>query len=106
MNNIRKDSNKMIAYKVKDGKVIEVKCEEMKYPLKDNEGDTIYENTHFKTKDEAYKRAIRDCEASISLVTSRLIEVRDKESELEKKLANKCIELELLKKEYCILAIE
>lgn len=57
----------MIAYKVKDLKVVEVECPNgMKYPELDSDGDKIFENSHFSTKEEAYAKAIEDCNTGIS----------------------------------------
>jgi SMC interacting uncharacterized protein involved in chromosome segregation len=91
---------KMIAYKVKGNEVIEVECEELRYPLKDSDGDIICNNTHFNTKKEAYQRAIRECTAGISLITREIKELRSRELELQKRLADECIDLERLKEEY------
>lgn len=95
----------MQAYKVKDNLVIEVGCEEMKYPLYDNDGDMIYENTHFKTEQQAYESAIKNCEAGVSLLTSSIKDNRDKVKKLEVLLADECIDLERLRKELrCLIS--
>lgn len=93
----------MKAYKIKHNLVIEVECEELKYPLNDNEGDTIYENTHFKTKKEAYKAAIANCKAGLSMLQRQIKDTREKVGELEVKLADEFIDLELLINELKIL---
>lgn len=90
----------MKAYKVKDNKVIEVECEKIEYPLKDSEGDTIYENTHFKRGIRAYQHAISECEAGVILVTRTLKQLREEVREKETMLANECIDLDRLKTEF------
>lgn len=90
----------MKVYKVKNNSVKEVECEEMEYPLKDSDGDTIYVNTHFETKQEAYESAIINCEAGVSLLTGNVKDARNKVRELEGFLADECIDLERLRKEF------
>jgi hypothetical protein len=94
METSRRDSMK--AYKIKHNLVIEVECEELKYPLKDSEEDTIYENTHFDTKKDAYKANIANCKAGISILTRQIKDARDKVREFEVKLADECLDLERL----------
>jgi len=49
-----------------------VKVERLEYPLKDSEGDTIYQNTHFTTKEEAYNKAISLCDSAIECLARDL----------------------------------
>ncbi len=70
----------MKLYKVKKLKVIEVECESFLYLKKDNNGDVIYENTHFASEEEAYNKAITECDAGMSLI-ARDIESLTKELE-------------------------
>jgi len=81
----------MIAYKVKNNKVVAVKCEKMEYPLFDAEDERIYINTHFATREEAYKRAISVCDAEISLAARKIKQLRNDIKELETKLADSAI---------------
>jgi hypothetical protein len=46
------------------------------YPDKDSEGDTIYANTHFINKAEAWEWLHDDAAAHISLVASRIEQAR------------------------------
>ena len=60
-----------IAYKIKDLKVIKVECPEgIDWPKLDSDGDTIFINSHFATKEEAYAAAIKNCDCGISLAAS------------------------------------
>lgn len=90
----------MIAYKVTGNTVKKVECEEMRYPLFDSDGDRIYENTHFSTEKEAYEQAIKECYAGVELITRSIKEIKDALQTQEVKLANKCLDLIRLKKEY------
>lgn len=89
----------MIAFKVVGNSVKQVECEEMKYPLDDSDGDTIYENTHFATKKEAYEEVIKNCYAGVSTLTRRIKETREELRKLEVLLADECIDIDQLKKE-------
>lgn len=66
----------MIVYKVKNLQVVQVECEALKWPARDTDGDTIYINTHFTTKDEAYNCAIKDCDAGINMEASSIEQIQ------------------------------
>jgi len=48
-------------------RVIQVECPNGLHPANDADGKTIYENTHFKTSKEAWKRLQREAQAWLSL---------------------------------------
>lgn len=89
----------MKAYKVKGLQVVEVECEELRYPLYDSDGDKIYTNKHFATREEAYKRAIEECEAGINLAASDIEIYRTKIRECEARLADYAIAKRRLQRE-------
>ena len=93
----------MKVFKVKNNFVTEVECEEMVYPMSDSEGDTIYENTHYGTKKEAYIEAIIECKAGVSIATRIVKEARKNVRKYESKLSDECIDLERLEKEFVTL---
>lgn len=90
----------MIVYKIKNNAVSRVECEKCEYPLKDSEGDTIYENTHFLTPEEAYEEAIANCQAGVTLITEDIKDTREKLRKQGERLADECIDLERLKEEF------
>ena len=52
-----------------------VECPDGLYPNNDAEGYKIFENTHFETESEAWKKLLAETEAGVSLAGSRMIEV-------------------------------
>lgn len=51
-----------------DGKeIVEMECEELGWPNVTHCGSMMYENTHFKSKEEAIEHAISDTEAGIRM---------------------------------------
>lgn len=90
----------MKAYKVKDLQVVEVECEELRYPLYDSDGDKIYSNKHFATREDAYKRAIDECEAGINLTAGDIEIYRTKIRECETRLADYAIAKRRLQGEF------
>lgn len=90
----------MIVYKVKNNQVVEVECDEMKYPLRDADGDTIFINTHFSTKEETYDKAIKECEAGVRIYTRDIIQTKSSLLIQQEKLTDECIALEKLREEY------
>ena len=77
----------MIMYKIKNHLVIKVEVEEIEdgkaeWLGVDSEGDTIYKNTHFGTSVEAYKKAIKNCEAGVSLSTNSIERDRNRKGDL------------------------
>lgn len=89
----------MLAYKVKTGRVVAVECEKMEYPLRDNDGDIIYINTHFATKKEALEKAIRECNAWVKMNTDRVKQIRTEELKLQKETMDALILLRELEEE-------
>jgi hypothetical protein len=55
---------------------IEVDVEHLRYPEKDSEGDTIYENTHFATKVECWESIRQNTVAWVSLAGSRVAQAK------------------------------
>jgi len=94
----------VIAYKVKNLKVTEVECEKIEYPLEDSQGDTIFINTHFATKEEAYNKAICDCDAGIYLTAREIENLRQRTKKRETDLADYVIARNKLKDELVLLS--
>lgn len=61
---------KMWKYDFDASDVREVDCPNGTWPAKDGEGHRIFENTHFKTEDEAWDHLEAERNAAISLDTS------------------------------------
>jgi hypothetical protein len=60
------------------------------YPGKDEDGETCYDNSHFKTEEEAWAAMVRDAEAGVSLAGSAVQSARKKMEEAEKDAASAC----------------
>lgn len=69
-------------FTVEDGVLIETFCEKYDYPNTTIEGYLIYENTFFKTREEAIDYGIRDCKSFIKMLEGRKKEL---EEEISKK---------------------
>lgn len=69
-------------FKIDDGKLIETFCENYGYPNLTIEGELMYENTFFKTKEEAVKYGIDECNGWIKMLEERKVELS---KEIEKK---------------------
>lgn len=64
-------------FTVDDGVLIETFCEKYDYPNTTIEGFLIYENTFFKTREEAIEYALRDCQGWIKMLEKRKIELEE-----------------------------
>ena len=71
----------MKIYRGTDGDIepIEMECDIFGYPNKTTNGETMFENTHFKTEAEAWKSILASVKAGIMLVGGG---VRNAEEEL------------------------
>lgn len=58
---------KVYTYDYENVAVVERECATWGYPNKDSAGDTMYENTHFRTPLEAAEKLVRELEASMSI---------------------------------------
>lgn len=66
------------------GEIIEKQCEEYGWPNCTHDGEMMYDNRHFKTREEAVEKAIREAEAGVRLSMDR---VRDDTDRLNKSVA-------------------
>lgn len=89
----------MKIYKIKKFEVVETECKNFMFLAEDNDGDTIYENTHFMTKEEAYNQAIAECNAGMSLATNDIISCKKGLERLKNELAEYAIAKQRLEKE-------
>ena len=83
----------MIVYKVGKTKPIAVECENFGYPNVDADGETMYENSHFKTEDEAWQAVLSLSNAFIETDTRNVKEKRKMLTEAEQQLVNSAIRL-------------
>lgn len=81
--------NPLPIYTVKDGKLIETYTDAYAYPNVTISGELMYENEYFKTKEEAIKDGIKDCEYFENHLKEQIAE---SEKEISKK-REKVIEL-------------
>ena len=69
-------------FTIHDGKLVETFCEEYGWPNVTVEGELMYENTFFKTKEEAVQYGISECKGWIEMLEER-------QKELEKEVQAK-----------------
>ena len=72
--------NSLTVYTFKDDQIIEKKADKYGYPNITHDGELMYDNTFFKTYDEALNKAISEMEAGIDILTRT---VEDKEKSLK-----------------------
>lgn len=53
-------------------KIVEVEVDKLQFPYLDSEGDMVYENTHFATKEEARNVAINRCNDMIRFLNDQI----------------------------------
>jgi|SRR5215472_12688049 len=70
---------------------IEVMAEIPSYPHHDENSDKIFENTHFLSLKDAWKRHLREHEAGLSIATSNVKYAREELLKMEKQLADAAI---------------
>lgn len=58
-------------FTIHEGKLVETFCEEYGWPNVTIEGELMYENTFFKTKEEAVEYGIGECEGWIEMLEER-----------------------------------
>lgn len=86
-------------FTVDDGVLIETFCEKYDYPNTTIEGDLIYENTFFKTREEAIEYGLRDCKGYIQMLEERKQELEEeifKKDEKIKVFRKRLVDLESL----------
>ena len=62
------------------------------WPGHDADGVQIFDNTHFKTKREAWDKMLRDAEAGVSLTARSVRDMRDKLTKAEADAATAAID--------------
>lgn len=70
-----------------------VECEKPSYPHTDADGDTIYENSHFKTEAEAWKVLEENAAAWVRSTAQDLERTRKHEAQLTRDLADRALAL-------------
>jgi hypothetical protein len=86
-------------FTVEDGVLIETFCEKYDYPNTTIEGFLIYDNTFFKTREEAIEYGLRDCKQWIKMLEERKIELQEeilKKDEKIKAIQKRLVDLESL----------
>lgn len=78
---------KVFTFNVEEGAVIERQCEKFGWPLLDSTGETMYENTHFRTWDEAHQKLLENCDAAMELMASDYVRAQKELVQYTEKLA-------------------
>lgn len=80
--------NPVTIYTIDDGKLIETFTDKFGFPNITVNGDRMYTNTHFKTKEEAIENGIKDYKDDIENWTDgRLKELEEKVEEVKNRIA-------------------
>lgn len=77
-----------------DNEPVELECKEFGYPHETTDGEIMYDNSHFLTKEEAWESIRDSCEAimyslaqSITQCESRLVKLREEAASQVKRFA-------------------
>lgn len=65
---------------------IPVECETPGWPNRDIDGNTMYDNTHFPTEAEAWKRVLAEADAHVEMEARHVQHLRQTLQDEEKKL--------------------
>ena len=55
-----------------DNEPVEMECDVFGYPEATTSGEIMYENTHFRTKEEAWESIRASCEAGMNLIAGSI----------------------------------
>lgn len=69
--------NPLPIFTVRDGRLIESVTDAYDWPNVDDNGELMYDNTHFKTKKEALEYGIKDNEAGVKMSADRVLGLRE-----------------------------
>lgn len=89
--------NPLPVYTVDEGKLIETFTDKYGWPNKTIEGETMYENTYFKTRGEAIKYGIKEAEVGIKQDTQRQKELENKLEEIKRRIDKDKSDIDYLK---------
>jgi len=64
---------------------VEVQCPDGLYPAKDSDGETIWDNTHFKTYSESLQRLREDAQVGVRWAGEDVVEARRRLAEAYEK---------------------
>ena len=70
-----------VVYSANNGKIVEQMCEEFGFPNVTNDGELMYENTHFMTREEAARSGLRNIRARVENANRHVAEMREKLAE-------------------------
>lgn len=92
----------MKVYRGTDGDVepVEMECEKFGYPNKTTTGETMYDNTHFRTIESAWKSILESIAAGVSLVGGSVRNAEDELARLRKIAGDRAKEFDLAHTNY------
>jgi hypothetical protein len=70
-----------------------VECPKPSYPNKDADGDKIFENTHFKREEDAWKHLEDEASAWVRSTARELADLRNRETKATRELADRTLVL-------------
>lgn len=80
--------------------VLEKQCEELGWPNVTHDGDMMYENTWFPTREEAIRKAKEDARAGVELWGRHLVRVEDEVKRLQREIDSAAADLAALDAAY------
>lgn len=81
-------------------KAIQVECPDGRYPEKDADGESIYENSHYDKEEDAVECVRRNAEAYVKMAGDRIIEAERNLAEQKDNAANAAKEFVKYKENY------
>jgi len=78
--------NPLPVFTIEDGKLVETCTDKYGYPNTTISGEIMYENTHFKTREEAIKHGIEEYEAGVRIMSRRLKELEEDVSKVKNEI--------------------
>ena len=68
--------------------LIEVECPNGRWPAVDADGETVFDNSHFNTREEAFAHRLRDAECMILFNARNVADLRQRMRDAEKYAAD------------------
>jgi len=92
----------MKVYRGSDGDVepVVMECEKFGYPNKTNTGEVMWDNTHFRTPGEAWKRILESVEAGVSLAKRSVKQAEEELDRARKEAGERAKEFNIAHKNY------
>jgi hypothetical protein len=81
----------LFKYDLANAAVRAVECPKPSYPNQDADGDKIFENTHFKREEDAWRHLEEESVAWVRSAARELADLRDRETKTTRELADRTL---------------